>query len=169
MKIVLLGFMCAGKTAVGRVLAAKLGWPHIDTDAMIEAQAGKGVADLIRRHGEGFFRDLERQAVLEACRNDRVVISTGGGVPLDPANMTRLSEDSETVWLHVTPRAVLERAGDLRSRPILDPADPLGSVETLLRERRDFYAAARHAVKTDGRTPHDIADEILKVVPGIPK
>ena len=79
MKVVLTGFMGTGKTAVGQRVAERLGWRFLDTDALIERQAGKTVREIFAADGERRFRDLERKAVAEACRSDDVVISTGGG------------------------------------------------------------------------------------------
>src|ERR1044071_2427963 len=87
MKIILIGFMGSGKSAVGRLLAKKLGWPFFDTDLLVEKQVGQSVADIIRSMGEAAFREVEKKAVQLVSLSNSSVIATGGGVPLDPDNM----------------------------------------------------------------------------------
>src|SRR4051812_10449243 len=126
--------MCSGKSRVGRDLAARLGWSFTDTDDIVSKSAGARVEDIIRKRGEAAFREHEADAVRRACENDRSVIATGGGVPLNPDDVKALGKNGQIVWLKVSPRTVLRRAGDLGSRPLIDASDPLGSVSKRLRE-----------------------------------
>ncbi len=166
MKIVLIGFMGSGKTKVGRLLAAKLGWPHYDTDDMISQQVGASVGDIIRTHGEGSFRLVEKNAVALVALSDKCVISTGGGVPLDVNNMTDLSKNAAVVWLKISPETALKRAGNFKSRPLIDPADPLGSIRKRMVERNPIYEKmAQHIVESDNMQPEQVVEKILSLLP----
>ena len=159
--------MCSGKSKVGKILEKKLGWPHYDTDRVIEKQSGSSVPDIINKHGEGYFRDMEKQAVREVSKWDRCVISTGGGVPIDPFNMKNLSEDSALIWLKVSPKVVVKRLGSLKSRPLIDPDHPVDSVRRLLKERMPFYEVAKVKIDTDPLTLNEVAQKILDLFPNL--
>ncbi|MBV9080850.1 MAG: shikimate kinase [Elusimicrobia bacterium] len=168
MNLVLIGFMCSGKTRVGRELAARLGWEFRDTDEIVEKTTGARVPDIIRKQGEPAFRKAEREAVRQAATGDRQVIATGGGVPLDPDNIADLAKNGHIVWLKISTRAVLRRGGDLTSRPLIDPSDPLGSVERRLREREPAYAkAASFTVDVDTAAPAEIVEQIVSHFPAL--
>ncbi len=164
MNVVLIGFMCSGKSQVGRALAKKWGWNHLDTDEMITKDVGLPVAEIIRKRGEPAFREVERKAVQLVSLLDKTVISTGGGVPLDAGNRAALEKNGVTVWLQVSPHTVLQRAGSLKNRPLIDPDHPLESIEKRLTEREPMYALARHAIATDGRTLDSVVDEISRLI-----
>jgi shikimate kinase len=164
MKIVLIGFMCSGKSVVGRLLAHQLGWPHFDTDEMISKQTGMSIADLIRKQGEPAFREVERKAVQLVVLSDPSVISTGGGVPLNVDNMNDLKKNSRVVWLKVSPEKVLSRAGNFKSRPLINPNDPLGSIREKMAVRENAYAQAHETVDTDQLTIDEIVAKILPLV-----
>ena len=167
MKIVLIGFMCSGKSKVGRLLAKKIGWTFLDTDELIIKDEGLSIAELIRSKGEPVFREYEKRAVHRVSARDEAVIATGGGVPLYEENMKKLSQGSEIVWLKVSPETVLSRAGDLKSRPLIDPDHPLESIKQRLKDREPFYAQAHHMIECDGKSPHEVVDLILSVIPQI--
>jgi shikimate kinase len=169
MKIVLIGFMCSGKSKVGRVLSQKLKWPHFDTDEMITKQVGATPADIITSQGEPVFRDLEKKAVAVVSMLNDCVISTGGGVPLDAGNMAELSKNGTLVWLRIKPETVLQRAGNLNSRPLIDKKDPLGSVKARLTEREKFYAQAPNVIDVDDVSPDQAAQKILDMISLAPK
>ena len=166
MKIVLIGFMCSGKSAVGRVCAERLKWPHFDTDEMIVKQVGASIADIINKQGEEAFREIERKVVALVAMIDKCVISTGGGMPLNPANMKDLSQNGLVVWLKVSPETVLKRAGNLKSRPLIDSQDPLGSLTQRLKSRAAAYGEAPTVIETDHASVPDIAARILTLLPG---
>src|SRR5688572_15306391 len=119
MNIVLIGFMCSGKSQVGKALAQKLSWPHVDTDDMISKDVGASIADIIKKQGEPAFREIESKAVQLVASLDKSVISTGGGVPLRAENMAALGQHGHIVWLEVSADTVLKRAGNLKSRPLI--------------------------------------------------
>lgn len=165
MNLVLIGFMCSGKSSVGRQLSKKLGWNFFDTDEMVTKQVGSSVGDIIRAQGESAFRQIEKKAVQLVALSDSVVISTGGGVPLDPENMKELSRNGKVIWLKASAMEILKRAGgSFQSRPLIDPADPRGSIERRLKEREPIYSKADLTIDTDGLEITTIVDQILKKV-----
>jgi shikimate kinase len=108
---VLTGFMGTGKSSVGVRLAARLGIPFVDTDEMIERREGCTIAELFARKGEGYFRDAERRAVVEASAHEDAVIATGGGAIVDAENLERLRAAAPVICLTATPDVILERTG----------------------------------------------------------
>lgn len=160
MKVVLIGFMCTGKSKVGKILAAKLGWPHFDTDDIITKDVGATPAEIIRKRGEPALRETERKIVRLLSAVDPSVISTGGGVPLNEENMKDLSENAKLVWLRATPETILKRAGDLKLRPLIDAANPLVSIRERLKDREPAYAVAETTLDTDTLSPDQVAEVI---------
>src|SRR5262249_26430227 len=142
------------------------GWPHHDTDDMITKQVGYPVGDIIRTKGEASFRTVEKNAVSLVALSDKCVISTGGGVPLDEANMRELSKDAVVIWLKVSPETALKRAGNLKSRPLIDPNDPIGSIRKRMNERNPVYQrAAQHTLESDQMEPEQVVEKILSFLP----
>lgn len=152
MNIVLIGFMGTGKSAVGRVLARRMGWRHLDTDLETERAAGKTIPQIFMELGEAGFRDQETAVLASlAARQaaEGLILSTGGGTPLRAENAALLKQIGTVVWLHVAPEAILSRvAHSLHERPLLaaHQADPLGRITSLLAEREPQYAALADAV-----------------------
>lgn len=157
--------MGSGKSSVGRILAKRLGWIFFDTDEMVEKQVGLPVATIIRKQGEKEFRTVEKQAVRLVSLSDRCVLSTGGGVPLEPENFRELSRDGIVIWLKASPESILHRIKDIASRPLLDPQNPELSVRKLLEERAKAYGQAQYIVETDGLSRDQVVDKILALLP----
>jgi shikimate kinase len=169
MNVVLFGFMATGKTSVGRLLADRLGWAFLDTDAMIEKEVGASVKDIFATGGEAAFRQVESRTVGLVSLLDKTVISTGGGVPLDEKNVRDLSRNGLTVCLTAKPETILERLKDEADvRPLLQGGDPYLKVHRLLSDRREAYARAKHQVATDGLTPAQVADRVMALLPSSP-
>jgi shikimate kinase len=164
--IALVGFMGSGKTTVGRLLAARLAWQFVDTDAVIEAEAGCGIPSLFETEGEGTFREREARAVCGVCAGVGQVIATGGGVVLRPENVAILRESCLVVWLTARPAVVVERTqAQASARPLLARGadDLLTHVLTMLGTRGPCYQGAAHLiVDTSDRTPEAVAAEILR-------
>lgn len=157
--IVLVGFMGAGKTTVGRLLATKLGVPFVDTDAVIEARAGMPVARIFEERDEGAFRSLETDVVQEVLTSGEGVVALGAGALADPVNRTTLQWAKAVVHLDVSFPEVLKRIGGDQSRPMLALRDP----KALFLERQDLYrSAATATVTTDGRTPEQVMTAIAE-------
>lgn len=160
--VVLIGFMGAGKTEVGRALAERLRFELVDTDAMVEQAAGTSVEEIFSLEGEKAFRDREAKAVLEACRGTGRVIACGGGAVLELRNYRVLRVAGPIVYLRATAATLLERLADGRGRPLLRD-DPGQVVPRLLAERAPAYeAAADVMVDTDGRDAAAVAEEIAR-------
>ena len=160
--IVLIGFMGTGKTAVGELVAAALGCPFLDTDALIEARAGRPIARIFAEDGEAAFRRLEAAVVSEAASRGGSVIATGGGVVLSAQNMERLRRGGLIIALHADPSAILARVGG-GDRPLLG-ADPEGNVRRLLEERASFYRAADLVLETSVLPVEAVAEHVLAFV-----
>ena len=155
--IALVGFMGAGKTTVGRILAAKLGLPFRDTDAMVVADSGMEIDEIFRTRGEPGFRELEREAANEALSGEPAVVSLGGGALGDPAIVGRL-EKIDVVHLDVGYGEAIKRVGGDSGRPMLK-----GDSRSLFKSRGDVYrAVAGVTVETDGRDPEEIAVELAE-------
>ena len=155
--IVLVGFMGAGKTTVGRLLAAKLGLPFTDSDLVIEERAGKPIRRIFADEGEPAFRQLEHEVIADLVGGQGSVLALGGGAAVHPGTR-RLLAAVPVVYLRVSYAEAINRVGGDRGRPMLARPD----VERVYAERDPLYAAAaRCTVDTDGRPPEEIALEIL--------
>jgi shikimate kinase len=161
MNIVLTGFMGTGKSAVGKLLAARLAWRFVDLDAMIETEAGMSIAEIFARDGEAQFRDREARTVIAASGFERVVISCGGGVVLRAENMDAFERHGVVVCLTASPEAVFERVKNNRHRPLLAVADPLARIRELMMARAPFYRRCHVAIDTSALSIEDVAEKIL--------
>lgn len=164
--VILIGFMGAGKTRVGGAYAAEAGSPLLDTDQMIEIEAGMSISDIFATQGEPAFRRAETR-VLEKllAETDRSVISVGGGLPLLEQNRVILRQLGTVVFLRVQPETVLARLKGDTTRPLLMGENVEQKVRELLAYRNPLYEAAAHCViDVDGKTPEEIAAEIASVM-----
>jgi shikimate kinase len=159
--IVLTGFMGTGKTAVSRELARLTGFAQVDVDSEVEKAAGMTISEIFARFGEPRFRDMETEEVKKAAAGRNVIISTGGGVVMRQDNMDALRTTGVVVCLRATPETILKRTGKDSSRPLLQVEDPLGKINELLALRRPYYEKADIMVDTDGKSPPEVAEEIL--------
>jgi shikimate kinase len=164
--IALIGLMGAGKSAIARRLAERLGAPVADLDAMLEAETGHSVAAQFAGEGEDAFRRRESRILAQALDAGARVIACGGGVVIDPANRALLRGRCRVVWLEVSPAEAARRiAGEPGVRPLLAGADPVARLAALARERAPHYEATAHCrVPTDGRDPDAVADAVLAAV-----
>jgi len=164
--VVLIGAPGAGKTTVGAALAKRLGVAFADTDAIVEAAAGKPVGDIFITDGEAEFRRLERAAVADALAPAGAVrvIGLGGGAVMDTETQGRLV-GHRVVYLATGFGELVKRVGLDRARPLLVGTSPRAQLKALLDQRLPVYdRLAWRTVKTDGRDPDDIAAEIAAVV-----
>ena len=158
--VVLVGPMGSGKTTVGSALAARLGLGLRDTDADVEARAGKPVSDIFVDDGEPVFRDLEREAVATALREHDGVLALGGGAVMDPLTEEALRGHT-VVFLDVQVTDAARRIGLNRDRPLL-LGNPRAQWLRIMERRRPVYErVATAVVATDGRTPDEVADAVL--------
>ena len=159
--IVLVGFMGTGKTTVGRLLADRTGKPFVDLDEVIVETAGMSIPALFEARGESGFREIERSVVVQEAEKPGQVISCGGGIVKNPANLASLAESGRIVCLTATPETILERVGADTNRPLLAGPDRLARIRELLAERAPDYARVPLQVPTDDRSPEQIADAVL--------
>ncbi|MBB6472938.1 shikimate kinase [Sphaerisporangium rubeum] len=163
-KAVLIGPPGSGKSTVGRAVAERLGVGFRDTDADVEAVAGKAVSDIFVDDGEERFRELEATAVRDALAEHDGVVSLGGGAVLDPATRELLIGHF-IVYLQVGLSDAVKRVGLGSARPLL-VLNPRSRLKQLMEERRPVYESlASLTVATDDRDPAEIADEIVKGLP----
>jgi len=161
-RLVLVGMMGAGKTTVGRELAARLGWRFYDSDEMVEASTGSTVPELFAARGESAFRAEEARVLAEALTGDGgAVVSAAGGVVLDPDNRRLLATADAVVWLRADPATLAVRVGSGDGRPLLED-DPAATLVRLDAVRRPLYGeVADVVVDVDELEPSMVADRIL--------
>lgn len=158
--VALVGFMGTGKSTVGHLLASTLNLRFVDTDALIEQRAGKKIAEIFADQGEAHFRALERQIVEEMESMEGFVISTGGGLVVNPANMESLKKHALVVCLWASPEAIFARIGHQSHRPLLRTEDPLGRIRDLLNQREPFYRQADVLLNCEQRSPREVAQHV---------
>lgn len=155
--VALVGFMGAGKTTVGNILAGLLGFEFLDTDRVIEQREGRRVTDIFASRGEPYFRDLEASLCRELESAEDKVIATGGGLVVNPDNLASLRRHALVVCLWASPETIYERVRHQNHRPLLHTPDPLGRIRDLLDQRSPAYRAADVLVGVDFRSPIDTA------------
>ena len=160
--IILIGFMGAGKTTVGKELAKK-GFELIDTDAYIEAHEKMSISDIFAQKGEAYFRQTETNALETLLAQDKqFVISCGGGMPLRAENRALLKKLGMVVYLRIRPETVLARLKGDTTRPLLQGDDSGERVRTLMAQREAHYVSgADFVLDVDQKTPGELAGEIL--------
>lgn len=167
-RIVLVGFMAAGKTTVGRRLAERLGYRFVDLDEEVVRRAGRPISEIFRLEGEAAFRRMEAEVTRGLDRVERVVVAAGGGWMARPELRDRWP-DAARVWLRVGAEEAVARLGpSLASRPLLAiEEDPTAVARRLLRAREASYARAELSVDTVGRTPDRVVEEVLGRLEGL--
>lgn len=153
--IVLVGMMGAGKTAVGRALAQRLGVPFLDSDAEIEAAANMTVPEIFVRDGEPFFRQKESQVISRLLDEERCVLSTGGGAFMSQKNRDMISERGVSVWLKADSDVLWNRVKHKDTRPLLRTGNPRATLQEIYEARVPLYEKADLAVISDGQTSID--------------
>lgn len=159
--IYLVGFMGSGKSTVGATLARALGWSFIDLDTTIEAGQGLTIRDMFEKAGEPFFRAIERAALAEVVKSEPAVIALGGGTFVQEPNLELLrARGGATVWLDCPIEELRRRCEGITNRPLFRDA---ASFEQLFRQRQPYYALADYRVSTEGRSPEEVAEEIVRL------
>jgi len=162
MNIALTGMMGSGKTAVGKILAKKLNMIFFDMDGQIEKTAEKKIKDIFADDGEAVFRKMERELVKCLCLLDGLVISTGGGIVLDSANIKDLRKNGKIVFLKAKPEVLFERIKKEKHRPLVNVEDPLVALRRIYGKRKKLYADCDLCVDTAKKKPEEICGEIIK-------
>ena len=156
--VVLTGMMGAGKTVMGRRLAAHLGLDFIDSDHEIEAAAGMAISDIFARHGEPFFRDRENRVVERLIGGGARVVATGGGAFIHPATRAAIKARSLSVWIRADFDVLMRRVRRRPNRPLLRTPDPEGTLKRLMAERYPVYAEADVTVDSRDCSPDAMVD-----------
>lgn len=151
--------MGAGKSTVGRSLAALLSWDFIDLDEWIEEREGRSVRAIFEDSGEGKFREIESAALAAVAQRPRTIVALGGGAWVSAGNRAIVAESGLSVFLEASLDAIEQRVPSDGSRPLFGEPE---SVTSLYAERLPLYRTASITVPTDGRTVDEIAHEILK-------
>jgi len=159
--LALVGFMGTGKSTVGRQLADDLDFEFVDTDELIESRTGRPISEIFAQNGEAVFRQLESQLVNELASKEKLVISTGGGLIVNPVNLASLKAHSLVVCLWASPDAIWQRVRSQTHRPLLATPEPLDKIRALLAEREPHYRQADVLVNTERRSVRDVALHVL--------
>ena len=166
MNIVLVGYRGAGKSTVGRLLAARLGRELVSTDAEIVRRAQRTIPEIVAQEGWEYFRDLESDICRKLASRDQLVIDTGGGAILRAQNVEALKKNSTVVWLTASVETIAKRIGGDNQRPSLTGTKSfVDEIQDVLRERAPKYQAmADHSIATDDRSINQLVETLLTLV-----
>jgi shikimate kinase len=159
--LILVGFMGSGKSALGRFAAQRLGFQFLDTDALIVERAGMEISSLFEQQGEAHFRELETRTIESLMPLNRCVISTGGGAVLSEENRALLRSLGFVVLLTAREEIIFERVARNTKRPLLQTADPRGTIAQMLADRAPAYTAAAHWTLDTSDLSREQAGELL--------
>lgn len=162
--IVMVGLMGAGKSSIGRRLAARLEMPFVDADTEIEAAAGCTIAEFFERHGEAAFRDGERRVIARLLEGDPKVLATGGGAFMDAETRSAIAASGISVWLRADLDTLVRRTARRTSRPLLNNADPARTLEDLMETRYPVYAQADITVESDDGPPDETVARVIEAL-----
>lgn len=160
--VVLVGMMGAGKSAVGKALAARLSVPFLDSDAEIEQAANMTIAEIFARDGEAFFRRKESQVIQRLLDDYKGILSTGGGAFLAENNRQMITQKGVSVWLNADLDLLWNRVRHKDTRPLLRTPDPKGTLRQIYEARVPFYSQADLSVKSDpAYSIEDMTDRVV--------
>ncbi len=157
----LTGFMGAGKTTVGKVLAEKLGWCFTDLDQVIEQRMEKTISEIFAFQGENFFRDIESQVLSEVSTRGHTVVATGGGVIGREKNRHLMRDTGIVVFLDVPWKQLFERIREGQGRPLAEGDDAVKRLTSLFEQRLPLYQTADLVVDCSRQSPEDLAEGII--------
>lgn len=167
--LILVGPMGAGKSTIGRLLARELHLPFKDSDKEIEVRTGADIPWIFDVEGEAGFREREQAVIADLCREDGLVLATGGGAVLRAENREALRGGGRVIYLHTSVEQQLERTARDRNRPLLQTADPGRVLRELLALRDPLYReVADLVIETDQRPPRLVVQEILERLEQLP-
>jgi shikimate kinase len=162
--VFLTGFMGVGKSTVGSLLAHALGCRFVDSDQLIEAEAGLSIAQLFQQRGEAAFRELERAVVQRLATEAPAVVALGGGALMNPRTRSAVNASGTLVYLSANPEHLLERLKSTAdTRPLLaglTSEQRQERIRSMLSDRRPIYESADFRVETDGLTPSEVAERV---------
>jgi len=159
--VALVGLMGAGKSAIGKRLALRLGLPFVDADDEIERAAGCSISEFFERFGEAEFRAGERRVISRLLGGPQLVLSTGGGAYMDAETRTLMRKHAITVWLRADLEVLYERVRKRTHRPLLRQGDPKDILARLIDQRYPVYAQADLVVESTAQPPDVTTDQVL--------
>jgi shikimate kinase len=164
-RIFLIGFMGSGKSTLGAQLARRLGYQFVDMDHLIEETSGMSISEIFSEHGEEVFRKWEHDILLEVCRREKLVVSTGGGAPCHSKIMDFMNANGTTIYLKLTPEALRDRLIQSKTeRPLIkgkSKPELLEFITGLLEQREKFYEQATHSVNGISLGSEELAKLLL--------
>lgn len=158
--IVLTGFMGSGKTSVGKITAANLGYDFIDIDSYIEEKHNKKISEIFKEKGEDYFRNIETDAVNELAGRENTVIATGGGTVIKKENIKALRKNGVIIFLYCDASVVMKRVGKDESRPLLKDKTER-DIENMINHRREFYQNNDYEIDVSAITPIEVAKKVV--------
>ncbi len=164
--LVMIGMMGAGKSTIGRLLAAALERDFCDSDLAVEKRAGKTITEIFEQGGEGAFRALENQVMGGLLAHQNTVIAAGGGAFLDNDLRTSILENATSIWLKDAPETMFNRAIGGGARPLLKANNPHQEFLDLYNARKQTYALADFTMECERASPGEVVELILKVLKG---
>lgn len=159
--LALVGFMGVGKSVIGRRVAQLLDFEYLDTDGWIESQEGRSISRIFAEEGEAHFRNLEHQATLTLEQRSNLVISTGGGLILNPDNLESLKKHAIVICLWASPERIWQRVRHQSHRPLLETENPRQRISEMLIAREPFYRKADVLVNTEFRTIKEVTRQVI--------
>jgi shikimate kinase len=164
-RVVLVGYLGAGKSVVGRALAMRLDWNFVDFDAEVERREGKSMGVIAEEAGAEYLRQAERALTEEVIGQPHLVIAPGGGWITQPELLESLGPTTLSVWLKVTPSEAYERIlGSSDDHPVHHAPDAMDQIGSTMRERESLYRLTDVSVPTNWRSPEQIAFEIEQII-----
>jgi shikimate kinase len=165
LRVVLLGFMSSGKSAVGDALARRLEWGFLDFDLEIERREGRPVSVLVDQEGEEYLRELERALTREIREDRHLIVAPGGGWILQSDLLESIRPGTLSAWLKSSPAEIVRRLRtDPEGKPLADRPDAVEAVAEMLHEREPLYRLSDLSVPTDGRAVEEIAFEMEQLI-----
>lgn len=163
--IYLIGFMGVGKTTVSKQLKEMTGWEEADTDKVIVSKKKMSIPEIFEKYGERYFRDLETNILRDFSKEKKKIISCGGGVILKEENRKIMKGSGTVVLLSAKPETIYEHVKKGKDRPLLNGNMNLEYIGKLMSEREPFYEAAKDVeIITDGKTPEEVAREMIRIL-----
>ena len=155
--------MGSGKTAVAKEIAESTDLKYIEMDELIEKKEARNINDIFKDSGEDYFRKVEKEALKEISLADNQVVSCGGGVVIDEANVNLMKDSGVLICLQASPDVIYKRVKNNKDRPLLNVENPQVKIEELLRIRRPYYQKANYIIETDNLSVQQVAQEVKSI------
>ncbi|MDR3667252.1 MAG: shikimate kinase [Ignavibacteriaceae bacterium] len=170
--VYLTGFMGSGKSTIGPIVANTLGWEFYDLDIIIETKAGIKIKEIFNVYGESYFRNLEREALIEIAGNHKIIVALGGGTIADEENLKIMKETGLSFYLKLSAASAYRRLKYKRDRPVLlsdlgenySKTELLDKINVLYEKRKIFYEQADFIIETDNMPVGKTVDRIVKII-----